>query len=238
MILCMYLVITFFMSCYSYVMNIGSTGVLFPYTLGVLAYIKHVIKPVNSSLIGVSGGAWCSLLYHLEPDIQDPALLWSILAGDNRKINLLSRRSMQGFQDAVTINCKNRYKDIDISDISISVVTTKVDGLKFVNKKIDKFDDVNDLINYTLCSSYIPFISGRGMYMKYKGEKLMDGAITMEKCLGNCINSRSWGRKYTVEQKIYLDRTSTINLFQDGWDDASRNVDSYLKDFGPSDLRI
>jgi hypothetical protein len=225
----MYIIIAFFVSCYSYVMNIGSTGLLFPYTLGALAYIKHVIKPANYSLTGVSGGAWCSILYHLEPDIQDPELLWSILVGDDRKINLLSRRSMQEFQESVAIHCKKRYSNTNITNIPISIVTTKLDGLKLKRQIIDKFENVDDLINYSLCSSYIPFISGKGLYMKYKGDKLLDGEITRDKCLGNCINSRSWGRKYSLKQKILLDKTSTIQLFQYGWQDASQNAENYLR---------
>lgn len=209
-------------------MNVGSTGVLFSYTLGALAYIKHQIKPNNYTLTGISGGAWCSVLYHLEPNIEDHDVLWNILVGDRRKtLYLLKRSSMQSFQEAVALTFIDRYKNVNVQNIPISIVTTKVTNrLAFQSVKIDNFTDIHDLVNYCLCSSYIPLISGNSLTKMYKNERYIDGEIRRDReCFNNCINSKAWGRKYPMKQRLFLDFSTSRMLFNDGWNDAS----SYFK---------
>ena len=53
-----FILLCVFMPIYCFNINIGSTGLLFPYTLGALAYIKTHIKPVNYNFVGISGGTF------------------------------------------------------------------------------------------------------------------------------------------------------------------------------------
>lgn len=215
-------------NCYH--MNIGSTGLLFSYTLGALAYIKNVIKPTEYTLTGISGGSWCSFLYHFEPNIDDHDLLWSVLVGHkNRSIHLLKRSSMQQFQEQVAVKFKDRYKDCDITNLPLSIVVTKnQNGISLQNIKIDKFQNIDDLINYCTCSSYIPLISGPTIFKSYKNEKYIDGEICKSKCISNCINSKSWGRKYSLKTKTVLNYNTSLMLFNDGYTDASKYAQTYL----------
>jgi len=215
----------------SFQMNVGSTGVLFSYSLGALAYIKHYMKPSNYSLLGISGGAWCSVLYQLEPNIDNHDLLWSILVGEkDTTLHLLHRKSMQQFQERVAKNFIQRYKDADVTNIPVSILTTRVSNrFRLQNIKIDKFTDVEDLVNYCLCSSYIPLISGNSLTKLYKNERYIDGEIRKNrKCFENCINSKVWGRKYSIRQRIYLDFEGSQKLFNDGWNDAKLYASSHL----------
>ena len=41
-----------FVKCYNIILNIGSTGLLIPYSLGALGYIKKNINTKNPQLIG------------------------------------------------------------------------------------------------------------------------------------------------------------------------------------------
>ena len=209
-------------------MNIGGTGILFSYTLGAMAYIKTCIKPENYSLTGVSGGAWCAVLYHLEPDISDHDLLWNILVGDkNKTVSLLRRSSMQPFQQSVAHNLRVRYRFADTQNIPISVIATEF-GNNFKNTRINKFDDINDLVNYCLCSSYIPYISGRTMCKTYKDMKYVDGEICKDESLfykkGLTIDKNTWHRKYGIYTRLFLDFERSHQLFQDGWNDAKNNL--------------
>ena len=43
--------------------NIYGTGLYLPYSMGVIGYIKNNIPIKNYNITGISGGAWCSLLY-------------------------------------------------------------------------------------------------------------------------------------------------------------------------------
>jgi hypothetical protein len=216
-------------------MNIGSTGLLFPYTLGILAYIKRNIHISNYTLTGVSGGTWCSLLYHLEPNIHDHDFLWSILVGDkNKRICLLNRNSMQTFQQNVAKNFELQYKNIDVSTIPLSIIVTHIRNKKLISTKIDKFDDFDDLINFCMCSSYIPFISGKGMYTIYKNNKYIDGEIFRNKQLfaekSIIVHKDLWDRKYSLSSKFILDFQNSKMLFDQGWNDAKLNsIEKELK---------
>ena len=216
-------------------MNIGSTGLLFPYTLGILAYIKRNIHISNYTLTGVSGGTWCSLLYHLEPNIHDHDFLWSILVGDkNKRICLLNRNSMQTFQQNVAKNFELQYKNIDVSTIPLSIIVTHIRNKKLISTKIDKFDDFDDLINFCMCSSYIPFISGKGMYTIYKNNKYIDGEIFRNKQLfaekSIIVHKDLWDRKYSLSSKFILDFQNSKMLFEQGWNDAKLNsIEKELK---------
>ncbi len=212
----------------AYHMNIGGTGILFSYTLGALAYIKTCIRPANHTLTGVSGGAWCAVLYHLEPDISDHDLLWSIMVGDKKKtVSLLHRNSMYPFQQTVAHNLRVRYRFADMENLPISIIATKYNrGVK--NTKINKFDDINDLISYCLCSSYIPYISGKTMFKTYKDTRYIDGELFRDHRLFDqnalTIHKNTWNRKYDMYSHLFLDFDKSHKLFQDGWNDAKVNL--------------
>jgi len=221
-------------SLISYHINVGSTGLMFPYTLGALAYIKTCLKPENCKFIGVSGGTWCSLLYHLEPNITDPELLWTIFLGNKTNtIHLLNRKSMVTFQETVAKNFKERYKNVDVKQIPISIITTKVEKYGCIsNVKIDDFETINDLVDYCMCSSYIPFISGNGLYKKYKNAKYIDGAIFKNRKLlfdqpFLNLHKYTWKRKHSLRNNFFLDFNSSQELFYKGWQDAEQNLHKF-----------
>ena len=83
------LLIIFLPFCNNLIINIGATGLLLPYTLGVLGYIKHhsSINKHNSKFIGTSGGAYCSVLYCLEKDLSNHDKLWNIFFNNKRNIS-------------------------------------------------------------------------------------------------------------------------------------------------------
>ena len=51
--------------------NIYGTGLFLPYSMGVIGYIKKNIAVPDYKITGISGGAWCSLLYTQEDDLSD-----------------------------------------------------------------------------------------------------------------------------------------------------------------------
>ena len=223
-----FILLCVFMPIYCFNINIGSTGLLFPYTLGALAYIKTHIKPVNYNFVGISGGTWCSLIYHFEKNISDHEFLWSILIGNkNHTVCMLNSNSMKQFQDIVAKNMRNRYKDVDISNLPLTILTTKIEN-KFNNVKIDKFNNIDELIDYCLCSSYIPFISGKSPYRIYKDEKYIDGELFKNNnhLLKNAIylDKNLWKRKFSWRERLYLDYNQSEKLFNHGWYDAKKYI--------------
>jgi len=66
------------------------------------------------------------------------------------------------FQKNVGNNLKLRYNNKEAYNIDkISIISTNVNTMK--NEKISNFKNINDLIDYSLCSSYIPYISGNNL---------------------------------------------------------------------------
>ena len=241
LILCMY-----FMSIKAYTnINILGTGLLLPYSIGIIGYIKKHMPMNDYRLTGVSGGAWCSLLYSFENDLSDHDKIWNYTIGDpNTKIRI--HNNLHIFQKNVELNLKTRYKDIPptkVRKLPLSIIAThyKDDNCKLQNEKISQFDNINDLIDFCLCSSYIPYISGSLMCKEYDNKYYMDGDIMRDKKfteigLSPCtitIHRDIWGRKFPLSNYVYTDIETSRKLFKQGWEDTEKNKDKLLKCINP-----
>ena len=108
------------------------------------------------------------------------------------------------------------------------------------NIKKNDFTDINDLIDYCLCSSYIPYISGNTFSKKYKDKYYIDGEIKNSKTLeiigsDDIVSSSSididrfmWGRKYSQKALMFLDKENSKKLFNEGWEDSDKNREILL----------
>ena len=220
--------------------NIMGTGLFLPYTMGVIGYIKKHIPIENYRLTGISGGAWCSLLYALEDDLSDYDKIWNYTIGDDDfKVRLTM--NMPEFHKKFEANLKLRYKDVDLNKINnISIIATRYDNvrMKFFNEKITKFENINDLINICSCSSYIPYLSGVLMCKEYNNKYYMDGDIIKNPRLFPSQNKTInidrylWGQKFKLSHVVYSDKNVSKQLFYQGWHDTEKHKDiltEYLK---------
>jgi len=236
----------YYVIAYNYIFNIGSTGLLLPYSLGIIGYIKKNVDIQNYELIGTSGGAYCSLLYKFENDLSNHDLIWKNIfkLTEKTKIDL---HNLHKFQKATNNILINRYNDKYFDNKNIKIIATKYNSI--INKErivFDNFDNINDLIYKCYCSSYIPYVSGNSLYYKYKNNKYYDGAfnkenkikknyIINEKIINEpisvnnkkllYINCNMWGRKWNNIEKHYLDYNTSKKLFNNGWEDT----DKYFK---------
>lgn len=217
--------------------NILGTGMFLPYSMGVIGYIKEHFPMKDYTLTGISGGAWCSLLYELEDDLTDHDKIWNITVGDpNIKIRL--HNNLNVFQENIERNLKARYKNVPaarIHGMPLSIIATHYDNAncKLSNEKKTGFRDINDLIDFCLCSSYIPYLSGTLMCRQYDNKYYMDGDILRNKQLFDlaskpgtlCVHRSMWGRKFPLNNYIYTDINMSRQLFQQGWSDTEKNKD-------------
>jgi predicted patatin/cPLA2 family phospholipase len=225
--------------------NILGTGLLLPYSIGIIGYIKKHIPIKSYRLTGVSGGAWCSLLYALENDLSDHDKIWNYTMGDkNIKLNILSNLDL--FHNNIENNLKLRYKGVDAEMIKhISILASRYDNkkIKLYSEKKSEFKNINDLIDFCTCSSYIPYISGVLLCKEYDNKYYMDGDITRDVKLINIKSSYSslsihrhmWGRKFSLSNYIYSDINKSRELFELGWKDAEKNRDVIMR-YIPQDL--
>lgn len=222
------LLIIFLPFCNNLIINIGATGLLLPYTLGVLGYIKDhsSINKHNSKFIGTSGGAYCSVLYCLEKDLSDHDKLWDIFF-NNKKSKVYIYKNLHIYQNNLIKKLITKYKYKNINNLPIVIVVNKYNFLYKLRKNyIYNFTNIEDLIYFCHCSAYIPFISGYKLYYKYKNTKYIDGAlITNDIKYNNTlnINYTMWGRKYNPYLTLYIDYNISHKLYYEGWNDTRDN---------------
>ena len=226
--------------------NIGTTGLLIPYSIGALAYIKKNLNICDYHLTGISGGSFASVIYHLENDMSNHDKLWDKLIGndngncDNGNNNNLNNgnnyyvkinKNLEEFQQIIKKNIINNYKNVDINNIPISVVVSRINNFKIVNEKINKFNSLNELLDICICSSYIPYISGKTFSMKYKNNNYIDGGIFRNlhhfDCVDKCessiyIHKQMAKRKFEYKDYFYLDKNTSRKLFNYGWSDCEK----------------
>lgn len=215
--------------------NIYGTGLFLPYSMGVIGYIKKNIVIPDYKITGISGGAWCSLLYTQEDDLSNHDKIWSYTIGNNvTKLKLQS--DMKTFQKNVENNLKLRYKNKKPKNLNkISIISTKLEGALFKMKTEEKNDFVNidDVIDFCLCSSYLPYLSGSTFSKKYKGERYVDGDIKFDYKNVNqenkiIIHKHMWDRKFEPNNYLYIDKEKSRELFEYGWKDTEKNKDKII----------
>ena len=216
--------------------NIYGTGLFLPYSMGVIGYIKkNIVVHDDYKITGISGGAWCSLLYTQEEDLSDHDKIWGYTIGNNvTKLKIQS--DMRKFQKNVEDNLKLRYKNKKPKNLDkISIISTKIEGALFKMKTEERndFTDIDDVIDYCLCSSYLPYLSGSTFSKKYKGNRYIDGDIKYDYQNVNqenkiIIHRNMWGRKFEPNNYLYIDKDKSRELFELGWNDTEKNKEKII----------
>jgi hypothetical protein len=217
--------------------NIDSTGLLIPYSIGALGYIKKNLNICDYHLTGISGGSFASIIYHLEDDLSNHDKIWNKLIGDDNYI-IKFNKNLDEFQQIIKNNMMNKYKDINTDNIPISIIVSKINNLKITNEKINKYQNFEELIDFCICSSYIPYISGKTFSKNYKNNNYIDGAIFKNlhhfDCIDKCektiyINKYMANRIFNLKDFLYLDKNKSQYLFNYGWNDCEKLFKDYSK---------
>ena len=107
--------------------NVFGTGLFLPYSIGVIGYIKkhvNITDKTDYRINGISGGAWCSLLYTQEDDLSDHDKIWDYAIG-GELTNIKLQNDMKTFQENVENNLKNRYKNRDAKKYELLSIEKK-----------------------------------------------------------------------------------------------------------------
>ena len=126
--------------------NVDTTGLLIPYSIGALGYIKKNLNICDYHLTGISGGSFASVIYHLEDDLSNHDKLWNKLLGNDNYV-IKANKNMEEFQQIIKYNIINNYKNVNINNIPISIVVSNIDDFKITNRKIDKFANLEEFKN-------------------------------------------------------------------------------------------
>lgn len=210
--------------------NIGATGLLIPYTIGALGYIKKNLNICNYHLTGISGGSFASVIYHLENDMSNHDKLWDKYIG-NDNVNVKINKNLEEFLHLIKYNIINNYKNVNVDNIPISVVVSRINNFKIINEKINKFNNLNELLDICICSSYIPYISGKTFSKNFKNNNYIDGAIFRNlhhfDCIDKCersiyIHKNMANRNFEYKHLFYVDKNISRTLFNYGWSDCEK----------------
>jgi len=208
--------------------NIGATGLLIPYTIGALGYIKKNLNICNYHLTGISGGSFASIIYHLENDMSNHDKLWDKYIG-NDNVNVKINKNLEEFLHLIKYNIINNYKNVNVDKIPISVVVSRINNFEIINEKINKFNNLNELLDICICSSYIPYISGKTFSKNFKNNNYIDGAIFRNlhhfDCIDKCersiyIHKNMANRNFEYKHLFYVDKNISRTLFNYGWSDC------------------
>jgi hypothetical protein len=210
---------------------------LLPYSIGIIAYIKKYVPIENYKLTGVSGGAWCSLLYIMEDDLSDHDKIWNYTIGC-KDTKILIHHNLDIFHKNIESNLKKRYKHrVIVKPVTILATQYENSKWRIASVRKSQFRNINDLIDFCSCSSYIPYVSGALMCKEYDNKYYMDGDITRDISYLNTVsyyNSLSihrnlWGRKFPLNNYVYTDINVSRQLYQQGWEDTKNNHATLLK---------
>lgn len=225
--------------------NIFGTGLYLPYSMGVVGYIKKHIPIKKYNITGISGGAWCALLYTQEPDLSNHDDLWDFSIGKNVN-RIYFHNDIRTIQNNIENNLKLRYSNVNIKDLDkISIIASNIISIfNIETEKKRNFKDINELIDYCLCSSYIPYISGNTFSRKYKDKYYIDGEIKKYTKIENKIIENNidihrfmWGRDFSKNALMYLDKETSKKLFSHGWEDTEKNKESLLLKIKEIDIK-
>jgi len=180
---------------------------------------------------GVSGGSWCSLIYHLENDLTDHDRLWNTYIGNESTIvKIYDMKSMEHVHKKIGNNVLAKYKDTKNNiNIPISIYVTKIQNKLPKNIVISEYNNLEEAVNYATCSSYIPFICGKGIWTKYENNKYIDGVFFHKKPkveFDICVDANkiySSNKNSGIDQRICLDINKSRKMFQYGWEYAKQN---------------
>ncbi len=210
-------IITFSLGYKSFV--IKPAGLKGYYMLGISKYIKDNYDLTNWKYYGCSAGAWTAL--YLSCKKHDK------LISDTKELNQFSYYDLYDLERTIK---KSIIKNFNISDFDVEKINI---GLSIKRKKlpllrkslINKFENLDDLLEGCISSSHLPFISNGDFFYKYRNMKTIDGGFFINPYVKKpdfVMSSDIWNNKKIDKfNRIYnMDIEVLIN---EGYDDAKKH---------------
>jgi len=198
------------------------------YMMGICHYIKNHFEIKSKKILGFSCGSFCAIFLRIRPEL-DNFFLTNLFALDKPRVSL-SKFLNAGIHN---INTSFRYDDFDLSGTQIGITTSS--GLKCY----DTFLSIEDLTMCCKCSSFVPFVTQNQLFLFYKHQLTLDGAIYYKQ-LKNIkdekfiISSTMFGRyNKNLFAGFRKPKCSFYQMYLYGYHDARKNHDVLAKYFQP-----
>jgi hypothetical protein len=214
---------------------ISPGGFLFPYLLGISHFIKNNYDLTNYNFIGSSAGSWCSiyLASNLDLDINNKYLF-------DKYNDLFENKNLYYKWNHVGFFLKNEFNNLitDYTFIKNNKVEISLSELNLPysieNKLINSYNNIDELLDLCILSSYIPFLSGNKIY-KLNDKIIFDGAFSNinndNKLIILNITNDMFNKKFYFKDVLGISNNNLYKLYKEGYKDAINNkilIDNYL----------
>lgn len=198
------------------------------YVLGLCHYIKNHFDVTNKTFLGFSSGSFNSLFMTLDKE-EDIQFIRNLFAMNNTKS--ISKMLI----DIIDITKKIPESKFDLNRLQIGVSTPN--GLTYYKE----FLNMEDALYCCKCSSFVPFITYRDVFLFYKSKLTLDGGFYYRSVKRRrnketlFIDSTMFGRyKPHMMAGLGQPKKGLYQLYLDGYHDARKNH-AYFEPFFQSE---
>lgn len=203
-------------------------GFTMPYTLGISQFIKENYNLNNINFIGASAGSWTSIYLASDMYLSDNLINdYSKLFEDKGVI--YKWHNICPFLISEMPKYINDFSFIDEKRIKISL--SQYYNKSIINKITDDYNNINELFNLCLLSSYIPVLSGLNIPKK-NNLITFDGYFSNPNLNKNdenllIISNEMFNRKFAFSDVIGKNKINIKELIFLGYYDSMINKECF-----------
>lgn len=220
---------------------ISPGGFLLPYLLGICHFIKNNYDINDYYYIGSSAGSWCAtyLASNINLDNSEDYLFnkYSELFDDKKLIyrwHNIGSFLKDEFKYLIKENENKNIIPKFIKEKRVEISLSQYYNKKIHNYIIDDYDNIDELLNLCLLSSYIPLLSGKSL-LRLNDKITFDGALSNmnfenRNIILNITNDM-FNRNFYIKDVLGIGKYKIPELYLLGYLDSENNqniLDYYL----------
>lgn len=194
------------------------------YTLGICHYVKNHFDVTHKTFLGFSSGSFNSVFMTMDKERDIPFLKKLFGMNKSRSISIFVKDIVHELQ-------KSDESQFDIKRIQIGVSTPN--GIEYFKN----FLTLEDVMYCCRCSSFVPFVTYRDIFLFYKNRLTFDGGLYYRRIKRQhqrqtlFIDSVMFGRyKPHMFAGLNQPKKTLYQLYLEGYHDARMNHD-YFESF-------
>lgn len=159
------------------IISIAPGGLKGFYTLGICKYLKEKYCLDDFRFYGSSAGSWNAVFLSL-PSCYDNYYLNEVVKINPKEYSNLNELELS-IKDIILNEPSIKKDGFDITTLNnkCNICISEYRGYKFKKVIKNEFDNLDDILEYCIASSHLPYISNGKLFYKYKNKKFIDGGL-------------------------------------------------------------